>query len=330
MSREPTLSIRVLWPFVSASQSDPRFVAVLADMGVDPSNLADRDRRVSCRKAMAALARAVDELGDPTLGLRAGDFQDGTFDAIEYAWRHERDLGSALRITQRYGRLVHEGMDTWLEVKGAQTQLCIAARVEQPPAANDFLIATMLNFARRHLVAYWPPAEIHLMHDKPSYVDQYARHFETTVRFGTPYNAIVFDATSLSIPLRAYNPTLARAFERQTQELTQALTGDDSIASQVRDALLQQRPVGSLDMENAASRLEISVATLRRKLTAEGISWSTLLEDVRKEAAVRFLTQPTLTATDVAFLVGFSDVRAFCRAFKRWTGKTPSAFRQSR
>lgn len=140
----------------------------------------------------------------------------------------------------------------------------------------------------------------------------------------------MFDATSLSIPLRAYNPTLAQAFERQTQELTQALAGDDSIASQVRDALLQQRPIGSLDMENAASRLEISVATLRRKLTAEGISWSTLLEDVRKEAAVRYLAQPNLTATDVAFLVGFSDVRAFCRAFKRWTGKTPAVFRQSR
>ncbi len=302
-------------------------MAVLKDLGITARDLADRDRRLPCHRLMLALETAVDVLDDPTLGLRAGEFQEGTFDAIEYAWRHERNLGAAMRITERYGRLLHEGMDTWLEVDEPLARWCCSVRVPQPPAANDFLIAVVLTFTRRHMIGYAPPHEVHLIHDEPAYAAEYARYFQAPVRFGMPHNAIVFDAASLSVPLRGYNAALAEVFEQHTEELARNLGEQDTVAGQVRDALLRHRPLGSLDMDKAARALDMSPATLRRKLTAEGAAFSTILEDLRRQAAEQHLAQRNLTVTDVAFLLGFSDVRAFCRAFKRWTGKTPSSFR---
>lgn len=327
MPREPTVSIQVLWPFIAASGADPRIMAALAELGIHARDLADRDVRLSARRVMAALGQAITDLNDPTLGLRAGEFQEGTFDVIEYAWRHERDLGAAMRITERFGRLLHEGMDTWLEVDGPIARWCCSVREPQPPAANDFLVAVVLTFTRRHMIGYAPPHEVHLMHDEPVYAAEYARYFQAPVRFGMPYNAIVFDSASLTVPLRNYNSALAEAFGQHTESLARSLEADTNTTSRVREALLRHRPLGSLDMNRAARILDVSTATLRRRLDDEGESFSGILEALRREAAEQHLGQPQLSITDVAFLLGFSDVRAFCRAFKRWTGKTPSAFR---
>lgn len=329
MSREPTVSIRLLWPFVAASGAHPRFMAVLADLGLHSRDLTDRDLRLSARRVMNALERIVEEIEDPTIGLRAGEFQEGTFDVIEYAWRHERNLGAAMRITERFGRLLHEGMDTWLEVDGPIARWCCSVRQPQPPAANDFLIAVVLTFTRRHMIGYAPPHEVHLMHHEPTYAAEYARYFQAPVRFGMPHNAIVFDSASLSVPLRAYNSALAEVFGQHTETLARSLESYTSTAAQVRETLLRHRPFGSLDMERTARVLDMSAATLRRKLTAEGESFSAILEALRREAAEQHLAHPQLSITDVALLLGFSDVRAFCRAFRRWTGKTPSAFRDA-
>jgi AraC-like DNA-binding protein len=85
---------------------------------------------------------------------------------------------------------------------------------------------------------------------------------------------------------------------------------------------------GPVSMKQAARQLAVSVATLRRKLEEEGTSFSALLDAARREAAERYLSKPEPTVTEIAFLLGFSNLRAFSRAFRRWTGSAPTQFRE--
>ncbi|MEY4581499.1 MAG: hypothetical protein RL701_6202, partial [Pseudomonadota bacterium] len=102
------------------------------------------------------------------------------------------------------------------------------------------------------------------------------------------------------------------------------------MTARVQQVLQEQLGAGAVSMKETAKRLALSVATLRRKLESEGSSFTLLLERARSDAAQRYLSKPEPSVTEVAFLLGFSNLRAFSRAFRRWTGVTPSVFRERR
>ena len=98
-------------------------------------------------------------------------------------------------------------------------------------------------------------------------------------------------------------------------------------AQRVREVLVAQLASGSIEMVDVARKLGMSVATLRRKLDDEGSSFSAVLDELRRELALRYSRQPEPSVSEIAFLLGFSDLRAFGRAFKRWHGAAPTEFR---
>jgi AraC-like DNA-binding protein len=328
-AREPTLSTRLIWPFARLLGTDARALAVLHEMGLRPSDLAERDARIGCRVAFTALQRAVDAFGDPLLGLRAGTLVDeGTLDVLEHAARAAATLGDAMQVVARYFRVTIEGVEAWLDTSGAEPSWCFASTVPTSPAINDLMISAALTFAKRNCEIYRPPPEIRLMHPRPSYADAYAEFFETKVSFDAPYDAIVLHPIALQVPMRARNTELAIAFERKAEELAHGRASAGSVSRRVRESLAAQLGGGSANMAATAKRLGMGVATLRRRLEAEGASFSDILDDMRRQAALRHLQRDETSISDIAFMLGFSDVRAFGRAFKRWTGKSPSEFRK--
>lgn len=330
--REPTLSIRVIWPFARLMGMEPRFNDLRETLGITLEQLANRDTRVSARATMRALAQLVGVLGDPTIGLKAGiQVDQGDFDVLEYAARSTANFGDAMRLMMRYLRVMNDAAEPDLQVHGelAHWTYRPGFNMVYPPATNDFIVASALSFSRRNCVQYVPPIEVHVMHPHTSYAEQYVKYLECPVVFDAPANAVVIHKSRLDQPMQRANPAFAAVFEAEAKRALERLREQDGVTARVREHVASRLGSGDFSMEAIARVMAMGVATLRRRLEEEGTSYSDIVDNLRKELAQRYLQNHETSISEVAFLLGFSDVRAFARAFKRWFGSSPTEYRSA-
>jgi len=330
---EATLSIRLMWPFARLIDKDPRGFKALETAGIELADLGNPEARVPHTAVVRALEEAVAVFDDPTMGLRAGQLaEQGDYDVLEYAAREAPSFGEAMTVMARYMKIMHEAIDVALIVEGEHAiwRVRTTDGVRQPPAINDNIVSAACAFSRRNVSVYVPPVEVHLIHPKPSYAADYEKILETKARFGMPSNAVVMKKERLEVPMMRANSNLSAVFEAQAQRVLEGLKQREDIVRRVREAVATELRTGPASMKKAARRLGFGVATLRRKLETEGTTFSEIVDDLRRELAEQHLTHGDLSISEVAFLLGFSDVRAFGRAFRRWTGLAPSEYRAKR
>lgn len=170
------------------------------------------------------------------------------------------------------------------------------------------------------------PMRVWLPYPPPHDHARMARRIGCPVRFDAP-EARVYQHRSIwdAAPIHA-NPFVFRAYEKLTKQLAERLRTDVDLAEQVRRLLWVSSPPP--DRDSVASMLALSPRTLARKLEAEGTSYGDLAREVRYARARELLRNRTLQIAEVADHLGFSDATAFTRAFRAWTGRTPSAWRR--
>jgi AraC-like DNA-binding protein len=300
-------------------------------LGIGASEFANPETRLPHRAVMALLQQLVDRSGEPSVGLRAGcGVEIGDFDALEYAARCTVDLRGAIDCMSRYMNLLNEAADVALREEGdrAMWEFRIHDGVPQVPAANDFVVASAITFARFYAEIPEVPLEVHLMHAQPTDPSAYERAFGKNVKLGMPQNAWVFPRNLLALPMRRADPTIHLAFETRARELAERLRGQQGIAGRAREVVFAHLRAGNASMASVASAMAMSVATLRRRLEAEGTTHSEILDRVRSDLAMIYLSESQLSVRDIAFLLGYSQSRAFHNAFRRWTdGSTPVDYR---
>jgi AraC-like DNA-binding protein len=336
LSRQATLSIRLIWPFarlaVSSGGSFEALEEIRKKIGLDSGSFGNPDTRIPHQAVMDTLEATVRVAGDPTIGLRAGaSVEPGDFDVVEYAARSMPTLGEAMMCFARYFRILNDAAQITVDIEGehAVWRIRIVDGVPQPPAANDFALASGLAFAKRNVESYEAPREIWLMHDRPSYAAAYEA-FEAPVKFGAPYNAMFIRKERMNQPMLRANPKISVAFEAHARHVLEGLQKSDGVSGRVREEVARQLRTGLVNMRETARRLAMSTATLRRRLEEEESTFSDIVDDVRRRLADQYLGDPALTVTEIAFLLGFSDLAAFDRAFKRWTGLSPTVHRAQR
>jgi AraC-like DNA-binding protein len=138
--------------------------------------------------------------------------------------------------------------------------------------------------------------------------------------------AVPLDVWRLS--LRRGDPVLRQMLEIQANEILARLPARTGLAFDVQRELARRVAKDDTRLEAVARQLAISARTLQRRLAAEGVSYQELLEDARKEAAGRSISESTIAICEVAYLVGYSEPAPFHRAFKRWYGMSPEVFRR--
>lgn len=168
---------------------------------------------------------------------------------------------------------------------------------------------------------------VHFQHSKPEYAQTYAELFPCKVLFDQPHCAIIFDKRMLSVKLNRPNPHIRRATLNYANQILSRLF-KRSISHKVKRLIEKNLMDGAFDAEMAAKHLNMSRQTLYRKLKNDGASYSELVDDVKKNKAVYLLKQQQLPLTVIAYDLGFSELSAFTRAFKRWTGETPAEYRK--
>lgn len=169
---------------------------------------------------------------------------------------------------------------------------------------------------------------VNLQLPKLAHCAEHQLMYPCPVNYQQAQNSIQFDATWLEQPVVQTRQTLHAYLQVTPLEWFKRQAYYPVYTRRVKVYLERQPEWVAASMENAAAELQITSRTLRRKLTAEGTSFQLLKDEVRADAAIHYLSQPTLSINEVSSLLGFSEPAAFTRAFKHWFGVAPSAYRQ--
>ena len=305
---------------------------VLASAGVDAADLADPDRLLAVEQVVALFEAAARETGDDAFGLHLGTTYDfASVGALAYAVLNAPTVHVALHNFTRYGRTFVQGGDITLEEHGDEVRLGyvldVADRERCRQHAEGAAVVT-LRVLRRLIGEDWRPRSVWFGHAEPADTAEHAKLLGVPLRFGAPIMmAVAFDAAVLARPVPDADRRLLPIVEHHLQELLASKTGEGWL-DDVRRAIGESLCDGVPTIRTVAKRLGSSVRTLQRRLAERGAVFSTLLDDVRRDVALRYLADQKVDLTEVAFLTGYSELSAFGRAFRRWTGSTPLAARK--
>jgi AraC-like DNA-binding protein len=303
--------------------------------GLDPAELADPDAYLSHEQELRLWNEAVRLTGDRDFGLHLAEwvacFPIDHFDVLAFAVRSSATLREHYRLVGRYIRLIHEGIYLSLEEDGDVARLVHGHSPEQigPRQPVEGMLALTVLYGRLGVGEDFAPRTVCFMHAPPNRVTEQERVFRAPVHYGCPRNELVLDRNLLDQPQRHAEQRLLAILDRQLGALLSGLPESHRFRDAVKRCMMDELPEGEPVVAAIAKKLHMSARSLQRRLQSEGTSFAEVLSDLRRERALRYLQDPRLTISEVAFLLGFLDVTAFHRAFKRWTGRTPTEYRHA-
>jgi AraC-like DNA-binding protein len=190
----------------------------------------------------------------------------------------------------------------------------------------DALVGTYLRMCRSALGREYSPLSIELCRPEPAVLDDFHRLLRAPVRFAAEMNRLIFDAASIERPLETGNPELARQNDAIAIRYL-ARIEHENVEARVREALRQRLEKREPSQEQIAEQLNMSPRTLQRKLGDAGTSFKEILDDTRHSLALAYLSETQHSISEVTYRLGFSSGSSFTRAFRRWTGRSPSDWR---
>jgi AraC-like DNA-binding protein len=321
--------VRLIAAGAAAGGVDPDALSRAA--GVDASVLADPDGRVPRSVEARCWLEAARLTGDDCFGLHLSETLpvDG-LGPIGFAVRSSATVGDAYERVIRYLRLLAQGPVLRLSQEGAAARLWhVPPEGFSPPRhAVEFLIANLVVLVRHGVSPDFAPRAVRFRHAAPASTAEHRRLLGPTVEFEAEQDELVIDRAVLSARQIHAEPALSEILDQHLSALAAALPPDGSFLERARAALAAEVGRREPTLESIAGRLRMSPRSLQRRLQQEGTSLTALLDRVRQDLAVYHLGESRESIAEVAFLLGFSEVSTFHRAFKRWTGVTPAAYRR--
>jgi AraC-like DNA-binding protein len=292
----------------------------------------DPDDRVPISFAHRLLSAVIEQTGDLDLGLKVGrTMSAGDVGVADYAIRSAATVHDAIKVAARYIRLVNDGLELRLPQHADRVVLQWESMVVMPRAAEDFLMSAIYTSHMRTLLRDAPELECWFTYAEPSTLVEYERTFGAAkLRFMAPFAAYVFDSTHLQKPVENADAKLHSVLRQHAEALLGDLPRSRTFTDLVRHHLSSNLSHGRPAAGKLARQLHMSARTLERRLESEGTTFGAVLEDLRRRLALDHLGRREVSLSEIAFLLGFSQVGAFHRAFKRWTGTTPLEYRRQR
>jgi AraC-like DNA-binding protein len=193
-------------------------------------------------------------------------------------------------------------------------------------AAMDFAVADMANAIRRLGRTGPRPIEVRLAHQAPADVSGFVEYYGVEPKFSAPLYELWYAPGLTELPIIGFNSRLRDYFEEECKRLVSQMTFGASIVEPLRKQLISAMDGGDTSIETIAKQMGMSSRSLQRRLSDEGTRYNDVLQSIRTEFAKRYLAHGAISASEVAYLIGFAEPPAFFKAFKRWTGMTPREF----
>ncbi|KOU96933.1 hypothetical protein ADK91_34100 [Streptomyces sp. XY511] len=239
-------------------------------------------------------------------------------------------LADAARAAERYHPLVSQAGTVTLHRRGDAGRICYRPTVGPPamhPQQVEAVVSSMVRAARWIAGDDWTPLAVSFAHPRAGAAEPYARVFGCPVTFDAPENAITVAGEDLDRRRPLYDPALNGLHRAYADRLLHQLSAAAPTVTERVRQWLEHAALGDAGPEGPARQLNLSVRTLRRALHAEGTSWRALLDTARHGRARRLLETTALPLDRIAPLIGLSGATALVRAFTRWEGMPPGAYR---
>ncbi len=300
--------------------------------GIALADLDDQDNRIAMNRYVALMRAAKELTGDPALALHYGEDVDlSEISIIGLIMNASETMGEAFRQMNRFGRLAieFEGGERRFEMKADARGLWLVDMRANP---NEFPELTEVTFARQtcHPRRFLPMQhilEVHVTHPAPSYRAEYDRIFQCPVVFDAAWNAMRVDPATEHMRVALQPRYVFGVLSEKAELLLGELEKSRTARGQVEYLLMPILHKGDVGMDAIAKKMGVSRQTLFRRLKAEDATFEKVLDELRHRLALNYLAGRKASVNETAYLVGFSDPAAFSRAFKRWTGKSPSEMR---
>lgn len=307
---------------------------ILSGTGITFAQIAEDESMVPLASIAMVFKRGAELTGNDLIGLEWGKTRLFTkLGLIGYLGRTSKDLQTLFTCIARYQRVFSEPID--MDVSGLSTKgefvwtFAVPADVDVSllvEAQASQLIAGM----RRILPRQISPLSVHFEHHRGDHVNAFERVFGCPVHFGARRNRMVLRPEDLGLPIVTSDGKLHKILERHC-ELVLAKTprNIDDIIIRVERAIADRLPAGQANVDVVSRDLGMSARTLARRLGDVGTTFQSTLSNLRCALAERYLKDRSISQTQIAYLLGYSDVSSFASAFKRWTGQSPGQIRHS-
>jgi AraC-like DNA-binding protein len=302
---------------------------LLAAAGVDRSAFADPSARLTARQAGALLHHARELTGERGFGYEVGLRSSLTsHGAMGFGLLTSATLRQAIELGVEFSRVRLPMLQIALVVDADQAAVDVQQTVPVGPVRPYLFELFLVGLARMTPVLLTGRT----MHDnelwfegpEPAYFARYRDRLPPT-RFDTGVNQLRFPAAFLDLRIETANELAAREVQEQIAGELNRIGLTDDVVVRVRSKL-SSAAVGD-DLVSVAQVLHVSPRTLRRRLQERGVTFHTMVAEARRSEAARLLRNSVLTVEQIADQLGYADPGNFCRAFKRWTGRTPGEFR---
>ncbi len=275
--------------------------------------------------------RALELTGDAALGLRLGERGAGQgFGIVGQLAANTRTLRDCVDVALTYYPLILDGQRPELSFERSRAILRYPGTFGTSRSLRlwtEFGMARFAQFGRR-FVSRETPVETWFAYARPAYGDDYTRVFGNSVRFDMPCNAFVFPEVLLDLAQPDWDPALYELLKAESNRALERLS-TPQVRLRVRSVLSSLRLGERPEMATAANALGMSERALRRRLATDGVCFRELVDEVQRNRALVLAKDPRRSAESVSNALGFSEVSAFHRAFKRWTGLTPLQYRMA-
>ncbi|ARU88139.1 AraC family transcriptional regulator [Pseudomonas sp. M30-35] len=303
---------------------------LLAQAKLPSDILNSQETMISYRKFVNLLNISSLKSNDPLFGLHYGLHQGiSVFGPLIYLIRNARNVGEALRDLGNYFHLHMGAAEVRIEVQGRHVLLCYQTEEQNLPGlpqAAELAISVGAQLMRTLLGNRWQPQGVLLQHAPLASPNSYRRAWDVTPQFNSPYHAWLFDAKLLEIPLSSADEELHKLLQKHLDNLDELQLGE--LPGYVQQLLRNFLPNGRVTIEQIADYMMLSTRTLQRYLAEEGTSFQNLLDQTRESLATRYLRDSSTSLTQLAELLGYSELSAFSRAFQRWTGISPRQWKK--
>lgn len=281
---------------------------------------------------------AVRETGDPLIGLHTSEaYSPGTLDILGYVVLSCSTVGQVVDRLSRYVRVLNDGMrvEIVIEQNSAYCRCTIVEGVDnylarRPREALDALWGGLARELGRLTAKPLKATEVWFRQPKPSNAEvaEYERVLGVPVRFAASEYRFVIPRSHLDEPILSANPALLAAFEKHADDALVRIASHGKPSRRVME-VVAARMKGTLPtLTEVARELAMSDRNLQRALRDDGTTYQKVVDELRRDLALSHLANPQTSAGQVGFLLGFSEPSAFHRAFRRWTGKAPHAYRR--
>ena len=305
--------------------------SIFGNAGLDPALSADPTFNISLRSYCDLFETAAARTGSHNIGLWFGQqFQPTDLGLLGYVAIHSPTMQAALQnFVELFG---YHQQGTEMSLTQTRGLLSLNYRIYDSRIVNrrqdaELSLGMFCNIFRHCYGPMWTPEEIHFEHPKPEHWREHEQLFSAPVFFGQRANSIIFRTEGLERTMRTSDPRLLVILRRCLKTVGIQPATYRPISEQIRDHLVSELAERCPTLEETAESLGIPAWTIQRRLADSKVTYKEIVEETRRELAEAYLKQPHLQLTEIAFLLGYSELSAFSRAFHRWTGVSPRDYR---